>query len=234
MARFVIFDLFHTLLHGADEERDRVVAEMAVIVGVEPAGLVRAYHDTWRERLVRWDVEETVRLLAEGIGGRPTDEQVRRAGARRRELANRLLGSVGPATLGVLDLLRAAGARLALVSNATAEAAETWPTCELAARFDAAVFSCELGVAKPDPAIFLAAVRRLGADPVECVYVADGADQELAAAAALGMTVIRTTEHNDTDPSWTGVTIAALAELPALLRVAAGPLTRQGQERACR
>jgi putative hydrolase of the HAD superfamily len=64
MARFVIFDLFHTLVHGADDERNRVVEEMAGIVGVEPAGLVRAYHDTWRERLVMPDAGETVRLLA--------------------------------------------------------------------------------------------------------------------------------------------------------------------------
>jgi putative hydrolase of the HAD superfamily len=225
MARFVIFDLFHTLVHGADEERDRVVEEMAGIVGVEPAALLRAYHDTWRERLVTPDAAETVRLLAQRLGGSPTDEQVARAAARRLEFATRLLGSVSTATLDVLDLLRAAGARLALVSNATAETAEAWPTCELAARFDAAAFSCALGVAKPDPAIYLVATRRLGAYPVECVYVADGADEELAAAAALGMTVIRTTEHNDTDPAWAGAAITALTELPALLPIAPGSAT---------
>jgi len=108
MARFVIFDLFHTLVHGADEERDRVVEEMAGIVGVEPARLLRAYHDTWRERLVMPDAAETVRVLAERLGGRPTDEQVARAAARRLEFATRLLGSVSTATLDVLDLLRAA------------------------------------------------------------------------------------------------------------------------------
>jgi FMN phosphatase YigB (HAD superfamily) len=64
VSRFVIFDLFHTLLDGADDERDRVVAEMAGIVGVEPAALVRAYHDMWRQRLTEWDAEETVRILA--------------------------------------------------------------------------------------------------------------------------------------------------------------------------
>jgi putative hydrolase of the HAD superfamily len=227
MARFVIFDLFHTLVDGADDERNRVVEEMAGIVGVEPAGLARAYRDTWRERLVMPDAVETVRLLAQRLGGRPTDEQVARAAARRLEFTARLLGSASPATRGVLDLLRDAGARLALVSNASAEAAEAWPTCELAARFDATAFSCEVGVAKPNPAIYLAATQRLGADPADCVYVADGADQELAAAAALGMTVIRTTEHKDTDPSWAGPAIAALTELPALLPIAPGSLSRQ-------
>jgi putative hydrolase of the HAD superfamily len=50
MSRPVIFDLFHTLIHGADDERDRVVGEMALIVGVAPVALIAAYHATWRDR----------------------------------------------------------------------------------------------------------------------------------------------------------------------------------------
>jgi putative hydrolase of the HAD superfamily len=218
MPQFVIFDLFHTLVHGADDERDRVVAEMAGIVGIEPATLVRTYHDTWRERLIQWDAEQTVRVLAGRLGGSPSQVQVARAAALRRELAGRILASVRPATIGVLDSLRDAGCRLGLVSNATAETAEAWQGAALAKRFDVTVFSCDLGVAKPDRRIYLAAAEGLGALPTECVYVGDGADGELAGAAALGMTVIRTTEHNDTDPSWPGAAVASLADLPRLLR----------------
>jgi putative hydrolase of the HAD superfamily len=218
MPRFMISDLFHTLVHGADDERDRVVAEMAGIVGIESATLVRAYHDMWRERLIQWDAEQTVRVLAGRLGGSPSQAQVARAAALRRELAGRILASVRPATVGVLDALRDAGCRLGLVSNATAETAEAWRVTALAKRFDVAVFSCDLGVAKPDRRIYLAAAEGLGALPAECVHVGDGADGELAGAAALGMTVIRTTEHNDTDPSWPGAAVASLADLPRLLR----------------
>jgi putative hydrolase of the HAD superfamily len=218
MPRFVIFDLFHTLVHGADDERDRVVAEMAGIVGIEPETFVRAYHDTWRERLIQWDAEQTVRVLAGRLGGCPSQAQVARAAALRRELAGRILASVRPATVSVLDALRDAGCRLGLVSNATAETAEAWRGTALAKRFNVAVFSCDLGVAKPDRRIYLAAAEGLGAAPTECIYVGDGADGELAGAAALGMTVIRTTEHNDTDPSWPGAAVASLADLPRLLR----------------
>ncbi|MET8229333.1 HAD-IA family hydrolase [Micromonospora sp. NPDC005298] len=217
MRQPVIFDLFHTLVHGADDERDRVVGEMALIVGVAPAALVAAYHATWRDRLVRWDVEETVRILVGRLGGTPTDEQVTRAGAHRRDLARRVLGGVSTATLDVLDALRADGHPLALISNATSETAEAWPRSPLASRFDVAVFSCAVGLAKPDPAIYHTAAERLGVAPAACVYVGDGADGELAGAAAVGMTVLRTTEHNDTDPSWGGPAFAALGDLPTLL-----------------
>lgn len=79
MARFVIFDLFHTLVDARDAERDRVTSDLGGIVGVEPAALVEAYHDTWRQRLVRWDAEYTVRVLAQRLGGTPTRDQVVRA-----------------------------------------------------------------------------------------------------------------------------------------------------------
>ncbi|MEV4498802.1 HAD family hydrolase [Micromonospora arborensis] len=218
MSRPVIFDLFHTLIHGADEERDRVVGEMAVMVGVAPAELVAAYHATWPDRLVRWDVEETIRILAGRLGGKPTNEQVTRAGEHRRALGRRVLASVSTAALDVLDALRGDGHPLALISNATSDTAEPWPQSPLARRFDVAIFSCDVGLAKPDPAIYHLAAERLGVEPTECVFVGDGADGELAGAAAVGMTVFRTTEHNDTEPGWGGPAFATLGDLPAILR----------------
>jgi putative hydrolase of the HAD superfamily len=217
MARFVIFDLFHTLVHGAARDWERSVAEAAAIVGVDPAALLAAYHQTFRLRQVEWGSEQAVRILAERAGGSPSQAQVAQAAAVRRALSRRVLSSVQPSTLDVLDSVRRAGYPLGLVSNATADTSESWPGTALAARFDVAVFSCEVGVAKPDPKIYLAATTALGAQPAECYYIGDGADSELAGAAALGMTVIRTTEHNDSDPSWTGTTITSVTELPGLL-----------------
>ncbi len=208
-----MFDLFHTLVDGADGERDRVVGEMAGMVGVDPAALRKAYHDTWNERLIGWSVEETIRILAGRLGADPSGEAVARAAAHRRALARRVLDAVDPATLDALDALLAGGSRLALVSNATAEAAEVWPACALAPRFDVAVFSSVLGIGKPDPRIYLAAADALGAAPADCVFVGDGADGELAGAAAVGMRVVRTVEHKDTDPTWPGPVIQALRDL---------------------
>jgi putative hydrolase of the HAD superfamily len=217
VAQPVIFDLYNTLIDGADGRRDRVLEEMATILGILPARLVAAYHRSWEERLVRWSVEETVQIISGRLGIEPTDEQVGRAAALRRSLADRLLGLVPGSTLAPLDRLRAAGHRLALVSNATSETAEAWPHGPLAGRFDAAVFSSAVGLAKPDPAIYELVVGRLGVEPSECVFVGDGSDDELAGAAAVGMTVFRTVEFRDTLPTWPGPVIDSLAELPALL-----------------
>jgi putative hydrolase of the HAD superfamily len=213
----VIFDLYNTLIDGADSRRDRVLGEMATVLGIAPAELIAAYHASWSERLVRWSVEETVQIIAGRLGVTPSDEQVGRAAALRRSLADRLLALVPASTLAALDGLRARGHRLALVSNATSETAEAWPHSPLAGRFGAAVFSSAVGLAKPDPAIYELVAGRLGVAPSECVFVGDGSDDELAGAVAVGMTVFRTVEFRDTLPTWPGPVIDSLGELSGLL-----------------
>jgi putative hydrolase of the HAD superfamily len=213
MRRPLIFDLFNTLLDGADHERDRVLREMATMIDADPDALIGAYHDSWPERLIRWDAEETIRILAGRLGVRPGPARIAQAAEHRRALARRILRVVPTATLDVLDRLRADGHRLALISNATSDTAEAWPESPLAGRFDVAIFSSVIGLAKPDPAIYRAAADRLGTDPADCVYIGDGADDELAGAAAVGMSTIRTTQFRDHCGSGTETVIVDLLEL---------------------
>jgi putative hydrolase of the HAD superfamily len=218
MPQPVIFDLYNTLIDGADTERDRALRDMARLLGVGQADLLRVYRESWPERLVGWGVEETVRIMAGRLGIDPTPEQVAAATELRRSLPERLFELVSDTTLTELDALRADGHPLALLSNATAESAEAWPAGPLAGRIEVAIFSSAVGVAKPDPAIYRLAAERLGVEPGDCVFVGDGADGELAGAAEVGMTVFRTVEFRDTLPSWSGPVIESLAELPAVLR----------------
>src|SRR5690606_23033498 len=178
--------------------------------------------DTWSERLVggMGDLTTMVVTLARRVGGRPSDEQVARAVALRRAMADRLLAAVPEPTLSTLDKVRSAGWLLGLVSNTTPDDPDRFRHSRLAGRFDATVFSSELKAGKPDPKIFLTACDLLDVPPHACVYVGDGGDDELVAAASLGMRAVRTVEHADTVPGWRGPTVRTLAELPSLL---AGP-----------
>ena len=215
MTRFVIFDLFHTLIHSPVQVWERAAAEVAEIFAVQPPALLAAYRQTWRQRQTGWGLEESLQIMAERLGVSPAPAQIAQAATVRRTLAGRVLASTD--ALPVLDELRADGYRLGLVSNAAADTAEAWPDSSLAKRFDAAMISCEVGAMKPDPKIYLAATTALGARPEECWYVGDGADHELAAASALGMTAMRTRQYHDNDPDWAGLTVTSLAELPGLL-----------------
>lgn len=85
---------------------------------------------------------------------------------------------------------------------------------------DVVAFSCELGVRKPDPEIYLAATRRLNVQPDECVFVGDGGSNELYGAHELGMAATMLVDPNLVDTerfeghsSWDGTIITSLAEL---------------------
>jgi putative hydrolase of the HAD superfamily len=87
-----------------------------------------------------------------------------------------------------LRRLRAAGLRVGAVSNSDGDyQRRKLATVGLADEFDAAVFSGDLGVAKPDPAIFLAGAAALDTEPGRTVYVGDRWDVDAKGALAAGL-----------------------------------------------
>lgn len=93
-----------------------------------------------------------------------------------------------PDAVPTLTALRARGARLAIVTNGSAQSqrAKLGPS-GLGARVDAVLVSGELGVRKPDPAIFLRATAMLEAEPAACTFVGDNPVADIAGARGVGM-----------------------------------------------
>jgi putative hydrolase of the HAD superfamily len=98
---------------------------------------------------------------------------------------------VEPKLTALLARLSQRRIRLGVVSNGFPEDIRPWPNCSLASYFQCTAFSCDEGVAKPDPEIYLIAVRRLAVDLDSTVYVGDGADDELRGAEAAGLEAFR-------------------------------------------
>jgi putative hydrolase of the HAD superfamily len=215
----LLLDLFSTLVPGGEAERDVVNQKMCEVLGVDRDAFLREFAASSYERFTGayGDLPSTLRVIARRTGADPMDEQVHEATSLRRELSRRLLKAVPAGTLGALAELRAAGWRIGLVSNITAETELQWRESPLPPYFETTAFSAEVGAAKPEPEIYLAACNGLGVAPVDCVFVGDGNDKELPGASALGMYAIRTTEHSDSDPSWTGPTVTSFTELPSLI-----------------
>jgi putative hydrolase of the HAD superfamily len=122
-------------------------------------------------------------------------------------LIGRLFGAMEP-DAAMLDGVRAArrdGVRTGLLSNSWGDAL-TYDEGLLEELFDAWVISSEVGLRKPDPAIYELAAERLGLEPAACVYV-DDLPGNLKPARALGMATVL--HRGDAD--------ATLAEVRALL-----------------
>jgi epoxide hydrolase-like predicted phosphatase len=93
-----------------------------------------------------------------------------------------------PAMVAAVAAARANGVRTGLVSNSWG-AAEIYDRERFAELFDAVVISGEVGLRKPDPAIYRLAAERLGV-AVERLVLVDDLPGNLKPARALGMTTI--------------------------------------------
>jgi putative hydrolase of the HAD superfamily len=89
--------------------------------------------------------------------------------------------------LPVLDELERRGIVLGLVSNFEPWLREVLELQGVLDRFSAVAISGELGVAKPDPAIFRHALDEAGIRPEHAVYVGDSPDADVAGARAAGI-----------------------------------------------
>lgn len=101
---------------------------------------------------------------------------------------------VGAHTHALLDSLRERGLATGLVSNAFDPGwllHEDLARMGLAERLDAAVFSSEVGKRKPHPAIFEAALERLGVAPGDALFVGDRRLEDVQGAKELGMTTVQ-------------------------------------------
>ena len=111
-----------------------------------------------------------------------------------------------------LDELRRRGFRLGLISVCSEDVCLVWDETDFAGRFDAAVFSAACGLMKPDPRIYLRVCDELGVEPGECLYVGDGANDELAGARSVGMRPVLIHSERE-NPEWDGPRITSIPDV---------------------
>jgi putative hydrolase of the HAD superfamily len=115
--------------------------------------------------------------------------------------ARRLAANTHP----LLEALRERGLKLGLVSNAFDPGWLLHRDLQhmgLEERLDFSVFSSEVGLRKPHPAIFERALEALGVEPENALFVGDRLFEDIRGAAELGMRTVqalwyRADEHPD-------------------------------------
>jgi putative hydrolase of the HAD superfamily len=88
-------------------------------------------------------------------------------------------------TLRILFDVTLAGLHLALLSNAPHPQADAMDGSRWARLFDHRLYSCRLGIAKPDPSIFERALTVIGGTPEQTLFI-DDKPANTQAAARLG------------------------------------------------
>ncbi|MDE5932180.1 MAG: HAD-IA family hydrolase, partial [Lachnospiraceae bacterium] len=112
--------------------------------------------------------------------------------AARRERMKAALQNVSDEITDVLETLKGKGMKIGLISNADRIDCRYWKESKLSPFFDDAVFSCDVGLLKPDRHIYELAMQRLGVSPEICLFVGDGGSNELQGAKSVGMKTVFT------------------------------------------
>ena len=145
-------------------------------------------------------IREVLAHVQSTLGGDGNVEEVLRW---RLDLTRRSLVPVAGA-VDALTELRESGVRVGLISNCTEEVALVWDATPLAPLIDVAVFSATAGAVKPEARIYELACEALGVDARDCLFVGDGANDELAGAARAGLTPVLIHPPGE-DPVWDGL-----------------------------
>jgi putative hydrolase of the HAD superfamily len=172
---------------GEEAAREAMLAEMAYY---------RAHHDEAGDRAGLEDLRRRCAgVVQERLGIALALDGVEDA----------LLGAIRfrayPEVPAVLGRLRAGGARLAVVSNWDVSLHDVLERTGLRTLVDVVVISAVLGVAKPDPAIFRAALERLGAGAAEAIHAGDSVEHDVAGARAAGVEAVLVARNGGQTPA---------------------------------
>lgn len=224
----VVFDLFGTLVYEFPRaDWDAWIDTAAAVVEADPD----AFHGAWAATAIErqtgraGDIEENVRTVAARAGAWPSDSQIAEVLEARVALYRKWFVP-RPGAVEILRELRERAMPTALISMCAPDTPALWRGSPLAGLIDALVFSCEVGMRKPDPEIYLAATGRLGVDPAACLYVGDGSYRELTGASAVGMRAILIRDPAEAEvealrpeaEEWSGPTITHLSEIASLIQ----------------
>lgn len=223
----VIFDLFGTLVDDFVSSVGQMHQEMAAALDVPYEQFIRLWGQTAEMRIIGAfeTVEANIKYVCDTMNVHPRAKQITKAVEIRMKYVRQAL-QPRPDAIDTLTQLKTHTHKTGLLSNCSIEIPILWQETAFADLIDTPTFSCRAHFKKPDPRIYHLACERLGVTPDSCLYIADGEDHELTAAAKIGLhpVLIRTasqksrSELHQEAREWQGVTIASLPEVLQLVK----------------
>ncbi|MGB2953350.1 MAG: HAD-IA family hydrolase [Gaiellaceae bacterium] len=204
----MIFDLWNTIAEWPAAAWDETRPRIAERLGLTP----ERFDELWYGMN---EVRETspLSVVLERFEAPP--ETLADVVAMRRAVTQQgLVPRAG--ALETLVELRRRGFLLGLITVCSEDVPMLWPGTAFTGLFDSEIFSCSVGLRKPDPRIYLLACEQLGIRPDEAVFVGDGANDELAGAERVGMKAVLLEQPHEAQ-EWEGARIRELTELLSIV-----------------
>ncbi len=203
--KVVFFDCWWTLIKPAREDYSDYLMSLRVEYLMQKTSLPE---EKIREALLRTrevvealyprevPVEEAGRFLSLFLGRGDSS-----LGRVYPETTRKLPVSLLPGVKETLEFLKGKGIRTGIISNTPYGDVEKEKLKELGVLelIDYPVFSIDVGVRKPEPGIFLYALKRAGMDAQDAVHIGDRKDADVDGAKNLGIfsVLVKTGENTD-------------------------------------
>ena len=185
----ICFDLFHTLV-DVGSVPEAVGAMTADVLEVDSAQWNAACFGPQHDICEVTDHLQVVKKMAHSIDQNISQDRIEEATRSRQARFDYALSQIEDEIVDQLQYLREQGVKTVLVSNASSGEVAAWQESPLAACFDEVIFSCDCGMAKPDPGIYQLALDKLGVSADKTLFVGDGGSCEHEGARAAGLSPV--------------------------------------------
>lgn len=192
MSQAVIFDLFETLVTENYPEWHAEAASPAQALGIDAQAFSAAWKRAYLPRMTGHypDYAAVLRAICAELGVVVDVETIDTLQHARMAAKARPFARVEPDILTMLDTLRTDGWQIGVITNCAFDEVNAWAESPLAQRVDCPIFSCAVGMVKPEQPIYGLACRELGCEPAQAIFVGDGGSDELRGARAAGLQAI--------------------------------------------
>jgi putative hydrolase of the HAD superfamily len=220
----VVFDLFGTLIPTfSSVEHDSVLENMASVLSIGSdrfAYLFDYEMRSDRELGIYPSIEDNIQVACKRLGVNPGPKEIEKAASYRYTFME---AALRPRTDALLTLkrIKSKGYPIGLISDCSPEVPLLWSETPFVQIIDKSIFSCEVGMKKPDPKIYHLLCNNLRVAPKGCLYVGDGDSAELEGALEVGMdpVLIRVAGEDKDDRdrpganTWNGKKISKLSDI---------------------
>ena len=192
MVKAIFFDLFFTLVvpDYLDKDNEYDVLKLKK----EEWESYAENEELYKERALGkiYDEVSIVEKIIELMSYEATQEQITEIVSCRIDRMKRALVTVDKVIIDTIKSLNEFGIKICLISNADCIDCKFWNESPLSKFFDFVIFSCNVGMLKPESEIYEFALEKIGVKPEDSIFVGDGGSEELFGAKRVGMKTVFT------------------------------------------
>jgi putative hydrolase of the HAD superfamily len=189
----IFFDLYFTLVlpvYFDDEAKNEYY-----MLGIDKTTWIKIADELYNERATGKinDPIQMIENMAHSINPGISKDRIAQATEARIKRYKDCIKNIDQKILNTIKFLKEHGKILGLISNSDVIDKIGWIDSALSYNFDVSIFSCDIGILKPDKLIYEAALKIIKKNPIDCLFIGDGGHDELKGAKESGMTTILTT-----------------------------------------